>query len=206
MWRGCSTTSSVLACAVVMTGVALAAGLRADVRASKRDAALLKQKVAAINAHAEKPTRAGRRTTVTESEVNSYLVYEAREQIPVGVVDPTVTISGPGRVSGRAVVDLDAVRKQKAPTSLLDPMNYLMGRLAVTAVGTLKTANGVGHFELESASVGSIPIPKILLQEIVSYYSRTPEKPAGISLDDPFALPAGIREIRVERGQAIIVQ
>jgi len=189
-----------------MTGVALAAGLRADVRASKRDATLLKQKVAAINAHAEKPTRAGRRTTVTESEVNSYLVYEAREQIPVGVVDPTVTISGPGRVSGRAVVDLDAVRKQKAPTSLLDPMNYLMGRLAVTAVGTLKTANGVGRFELESASIGSLPIPKILLQEIVSYYSRTPEKPAGIGLDDPFALPARIREIHVDRGQAIIVQ
>ena len=207
MGRGCSTTWSVLACAIVMMiSVASTAGLRADVRASKRDAAMLKQKVAAINAHAEKPTRAGRRTTVTESEVNSYLVYEAREQIPVGVVDPSVTISGTGRLSGRAVVDLDAVRKQKAPTSLLDPMNYLMGRLALTAVGTLKTANGVGHFELESASVGSVPIPKILLQEIVSYYTRTPEKPAGISLDDPFALPARIREIRVERGQAIIVQ
>jgi hypothetical protein len=124
----------------------------------------------------------------------------------VGVVDPTVTIVGPGRLSGRAVVDLDAVRKQKAPTSLLDPMNYLMGRLAVSAVGTLKTADGVGRFALESASVGSVPIPKILLQEIVSYYSRTPEKPGGISLDDPFALPARIREIQVERGQAIIVQ
>lgn len=207
MWRGCSTTSSVLVCAVVMMiAIAPAAGLRADVRASKRDAALLKQKVATITAHAEKPAKVARRTTVTENEVNSYLVYEAREQIPVGVVDPSVTIVGPGRLSGRAIVDLDAVRKQKAPTSLLDPMNYLMGRLAVTAAGTLKTSNGVGHFELESASVGSIPIPKILLQEIVSYYSRTPEKPAGISLDDPFALPARIREIQVERGQAIIVQ
>jgi hypothetical protein len=193
----------VLVFAVVAASIA---GVRADVRASKRDAALLKQKVATITAHAEKPTKAARRTTVTEDEVNSYLVYEAREQIPVGVVDPSVTIVGPGRLSGRAIVDLDAVRKQKAPTSLLDPMNYLMGRLAVTAAGTLKTSNGVGHFELESASVGSIPIPKILLQEIVSYYSRTPEKPAGISLDDPFALPARIREIQVERGQAIIVQ
>ena len=197
------TNASVLVFAVVAASIA---GVRADVRASKRDAALLKQKVATITAHAEKPTKVARRTTVTENEVNSYLVYEAREQIPVGVVDPSVTIVGPGRLSGRAIVDLDAVRKQKAPTSLLDPMNYLMGRLAVTAAGTLKTSNGVGHFELESASVGSIPIPKILLQEIVSYYSRTPEKPAGISLDDPFALPARIREIQVERGQAIIVQ
>jgi len=81
-----------------------------------------------------------------------------------------------------------------------------MGRLAVTAVGTLKTANGIGHFALESSSVGSVPIPKILLQEIVSYYSRSAEKPGGISLDDPFPLPARIREIQVDRGQAIIVQ
>ena len=106
--------------------------------------------------------------------------------MPAGVVEPSMTIARHRPPVGRAVVDLDAVRKQKAPTSLLDPMNYLMGRLPVTATGVLTTSNGVGRFELESASVGSVPIPKILLQEIVSYYSRTPEKPAGISLDDPF--------------------
>ena len=203
MWREASATSTVVVCAL---GLASIVSLRADVRASKRDAALLKQKVATINDRAAKPSNVARRITVTESEVNSYLVYEARDQIPVGVVDPSITVIGPGRLSARAVVDLDAVRKQKAPTSLLDPMNYLMGRLAVTAVGTLKTANGVGRIELESSSVGSVPIPKILLQEIVSYYSRSAEKPAGISLDDPFPLPARIREIQVERGQAIIVQ
>jgi hypothetical protein len=180
--------------------------LDADVRTSRRDAATLKQKVATITAQAERPAKVARRTIVTETEVNSYLAYDAGEQIPAGVVDPAIAVLGTGRLSARAVVDLDAVRKRKAPTSLLDPMNYLMGRLAVTAVGTLKTSNGIGRFDLESSSVGSVPVPKILLQEIVSYYSRTPEKPAGISLDDPFPLPARIREIQVERGQAIIVQ
>lgn len=174
--------------------------------ASKRDADLLRQKVAAINAQGERPATSGRRTTVTENEVNSYLVYDAKDQIPAGVVEPTVTIVGTGRVSGRAVVDLDAVRKAKASASILDPTNYLTGRLPVTAVGVLTTQNGMGRFQLESASVGGIPVPKILLQEIVSYYSRTPDKPAGIGLDDPFALPSRIREIQVERGQAIIVQ
>jgi hypothetical protein len=195
--------SSVLVCTL---GLVTFASLRADIRTSKRDAASLKQKVAAITAQGERPSTVARRTIVTESEVNSYLVYDAGNQIPVGVVEPSIAVVGSGRLSGRAVVDLDAVRKQKAPTSLLDPMNYLMGRLAVTAVGTLRTSNGIGRFELESSAVGSVPIPKILLQEIVSYYSRTPEKPAGIGLDDPFQLPARIREIKVERGQAIIVQ
>jgi hypothetical protein len=143
---------------------------------------------------------------VTEREVNSYLVFEAKEQLPVGVVSPSVAILGTGRLSGQAVVDLDAVRKAKGPTSLLDPMNYLWGKLPVSAVGVLKTSKGVGHFELESTHINGVPIPKLLLQEIVSYYSRTAEKPAGMSLDDPFALPARIREIQVLRGQAIIVQ
>jgi len=185
---------------------ALAVVVRADVRATKRDAELLRQKVALITAHAEKPTKAGQRTTVTENEVNSYLAFDAKEQLPTGVVEPSVAILGTGRLSGRAVVDLDAVRRQKNPTSLLDPMNYLTGRLPVAAQGVLKTSNGVGHFELESASISGLPIPKLLLQEIVSYYSKSPDKPSGINLDDPFALPARIREIQVGRGQAIIVQ
>ena len=184
----------------------ITAMLEAGQRASKRDAELLRQKVATISAHGERPGKQGRRTTVTEGEVNSYLVYDAKPQLPAGVVEPTVTILGTGRLSGRAVVDLDAVRHARASQSWFDPTNYLTGRLPVSATGRLKTSNGVGQFELESASVGGVPIPKILLQEIISYYTRTPEKPSGIDLDDPFALPARIREIQVERGQAIIVQ
>jgi hypothetical protein len=199
MWRS-ALTASLLAVSL------LAAAPRADIRTSKKDAALLREKVATITAHGEKAVKQPRKTILTENEVNSYLVYDAKEQLPVGVVDPWLSAVGPGRVSGRAVVDLDAVRKARNATSLLDPMNYLFGRLPVSAVGTLKTSNGVGRFELESASVGSVPIPKMLLQEIISHYSRTKENPSGLSLDDPFQLPSRIREIQVERGQAIIVQ
>ena len=193
----------ILAAAVA---AALGVCVRADTRPNRRDSETLKQKVAVINAHAERPTRQGRRTTVTESEVNAYLAYDAGTQIPAGVVEPSVTILGAGRLSGRAVVDLDAVRKSKNATSFWDPMSYLTGRLPVTATGTLKTSNGTGQFVLETAAIGGVPIPKLLLQEIVSYYSRTSSNPAGIGLDDRFALPARIREIQVERGQAIIIQ
>jgi hypothetical protein len=189
-------------CLVAALGVSVAA----DVRTSRQDAAQLKQKVATITAHAERASRQPRRTTVTENEVNSYLVFDAGPQLPTGVVEPSISILGAGRVAARAVVDLDAVRREKNPTSLLDPMNYLMGKVPVSATGVLKTSNGVGRIEFESAAISRLPIPKFLLQEIVSYYSRTAENPAGLNLDDPFALPARIREIQVERGQAIIVQ
>ena len=172
---------------------------------TRADAVSLKRKVAGITQFSDRPERQSRKTTVTENEVNAYLTFDARDQLPSGVVEPAVTIVGAGRVSGRAVVDLDVVRKQKT-RSLLDPMNLASGRLPVTATGVLKTGGGVGRFELESAALGPVPIPKIILQEIVSYYTRTAEHPGGIGLDDPFALPARIFEIQVDTGRAVVIQ
>jgi hypothetical protein len=194
------------AAVVAVLCAGLGAAVRADAGASKRDAQTMKQKVAAITATGARPSKQPRRTMVTENEVNAYLAYDGKGDLPAGVVDPSVSILGTGRLSGRAVVDLDAVRKAGNSTSLFDPRSYLTGHLPVTATGVLRTSHGMGRFELESTSIGGVPIPKLVLQEIVGYYSRTPEKPGGVSLDDAFALPAGIREIQVERGQAIIVQ
>jgi hypothetical protein len=192
--------------ATAVAALAASITVSADVRGSKRDAEVLKLKIVAITAFGERPSGQPRRTIMSESEVNAYLVYEAGPDLPSGIVDPTLTILGSGQLAARAVVDLDAVRKQKNPTSLLDPTYYLTGRLPVTATGVLRTSKGVGRFQLESATVGGVRIPKAVLQEIVGYYSRTPDKPDGISLDDPFALPSNIREIQVEPGQAIIIQ
>ena len=191
---------------VVLVIALLAVNLLAGGAVSRHDAEVLKQKVAQINAYAEKPTKQGRRTTVTENEVNAYLAYDAKDQIPAGVVEPSLSILGGGRVSARAIVDLDGVRKSRNATSFWDPVAYLTGRLPVTATGVLKAQSGQAQLILETAAIAGVPIPKLLLQEIVSYYSRTPGKPSGLGLDDPFPLPSRIREIQVERGQAVIVQ
>ncbi len=168
---------------------------------TRREAAVFQQKVDTVKKEQRK-----RRTVITEDELNAYFLYDAAKDLPAGVVNPSISIMGPGRVSGRAVVDLDAVRKASPPKSLLDPKNLLIGRVPLSATGVLTTSNGTGRFALESANVGNLPLPKLLLDEIVGYYSRSPERPGGLSLDDPFMLPAGIREIQVTRGQAVIVQ
>ena len=144
-------------------------------------------------------------TPMTDSEINSYLRYHAASQIPVGVLEPTLRAAGAGRVSGRAIVDLDVVRKQQE-RGWLDPLGYLTGRLPVTAAGRLTTRDGRGQFDLESAEISGVTIPKGVLQELLSYYSRTPEKPSGINMDAPFELPARIREIHVATGTATVVQ
>ncbi len=178
-----------------------------DPPASRRDADLLKQKIALIAERSSAaPSDQRFQTTVTEQEVNAYLVYEAQDYLPAGVVSPGLTILDAGRVSGRATVDLDQIREERKPTSLLDPMRYLSGRLPVTATGVLRASNGVATFQFESAAISGVPVPKLLLQQIVGFYSRSPTRPSGFSLDDPVALPARIREIQLQRGQAIVIQ
>jgi hypothetical protein len=194
-----------LIAALALTATA-AAATEAQVRPTRRDAETMKQKVAAIVAHGELASKQPRRTTINESEANGYLAFELGDTLPAGVVNPSVTAPGEGRLTGRAVVDLDAVRKAGKSTSLLDPRSYLTGTVPVTATGFLRAASGRGRFELESATIGGVPIPKWLLQEIVSHYSKSPDDPDGIGLDDQFELPSRIREIQVQRGHAIVVQ
>lgn len=144
-------------------------------------------------------------TVVSDVEVTSYLRYHARDQIPTGIVEPMLTADGDGIVSGRAIVDLDAVRTQKQ-RGWLDPAGYLTGKLPLVVRGRLTTAHGVGRFTLQSAELSGVSVPKTLIQELLSYYSATPEDPDGINMDDPFELPSRIREIRVAPGTATIVQ
>lgn len=185
------------------------AALTAAAALSPQDADAFARKVAIISQQGTMKTArtaVPRRTPVSESEVNSWFAYRARPLLPVGMTEPQITILGGGRVSGAATVDLDAVARTKRSGSLVDPWNLLGGRLPVTVSGLLHTQNGQGRFELQNASISGVPIPKSLLQELVSYYSRTDDHPQGVSLDEPFALPAGIRQIEVAQGQAIVIQ
>lgn len=144
-------------------------------------------------------------TQLTDAEVTAYLRHHARDQVPTGIVEPTLIALGEGRVGGKAIVDLDAVRSQKQ-RGWLDPLAYLTGKLPLAATGTLITQDGVGRFQLESAELSGVTIPKSVVQELLTFYSRTPEDPDGINMDDPFDLPSGIREIRVRKGDAMVIQ
>ena len=195
--------------------VALVLPLAAQTRLSKQDADRFQSKLGRINSFASQPRAralvngsaapASQTTQLTDTEVNAYLHYHLKDQVPAGVVDPSLTALGEGRVRGAAVIDLDAVRKQKQ-RAWTDPMSYMTGKLPLTASGLLITQNGVGRFQLEAAEISGISIPKSLVQELLSYYSKSPENPSGISMDDPFELPARIKEIRVGKGEAMVVQ
>jgi hypothetical protein len=149
---------------------------------------------------------APQRTSFTEAEVNSWFTYRSREVLPTGVTDPRVTIVGDGKLRAAATVDLEAIARRRATGRALDPWSYLGGRLPVTLSGVLRTQNGIGQFELEEAAVSGVPVPTSVLQDIVAYYSRTSDDPEGLRLNDPFTLPAQIKQIEVAPGQAVVVQ
>jgi hypothetical protein len=151
-----------------------------------------------------RPDRA-RRTVVTEAETNAYLRLKLGSTLPAGLVDPYIAALGEGRVSATAILDLDAVRRADAKGTL-ELSQLLTGRLPVSVTGVLKTRSGIATFGLESVSIAGIPVPKVLLQQLVTHYTRSAEHPDGVGLDAQFVLPAGIREIDIQSHQAVIVQ
>jgi hypothetical protein len=184
--------------------VVFVCGLSAAEPVSRKDAARLQAKLDRIAKNGE--NRAKATTAVTEAEANSYLQYELADKIPAGVTEPWVSLLDNGRVAGTVTVDLASVAKSRKSTGMLDPFNFLTGSMPVAVNGVLKTSNGVGTFTLESAQISGVPVPAWVVQEIVSYYSKSASAPNGVSLDKPFALPSGIREIQLTKGQALVVQ
>jgi hypothetical protein len=178
---------------------ALAAGT-----ATPQQADAFERKMNVVIQRGAAPPR-GARTEFGGDEVNAYLQLRLISRFPAGVTDPAVSLVGDGRMSGRAIVDLDGIR-QKSSGGWFDPTSYLGGRLPVTATGTLKSASGRGELALERVEISGIPVPITLLQELVTYYTRSPEFPNGVSLSEPFDLPARIQQIEIAPNRATVVQ
>lgn len=171
------------------------------VNTSRPQADSFAKKLAIIKQHSAESSRTSRRTTVTEGELNSWFVYRAPALLPVGVKDPRVTVVGNGKLVGVVTVDLDDVGKSKSGA-----WNVLGGRVPISLSGVLRTKDGRGQFDLQSADISGVPVPRFLVQEILSHYTRDEDRPNGVRLDDPFALPASIKQIDVGSGQAVILQ
>jgi len=199
----CTTGLALLLCAGAL-GAAVQGPFPAPAR---KEAERLSQKVVSIRAHAQQTDSARRvlRTVLTESEVNAYLFWDPDDALPAGITEPRLELAGEGRVSARAVVDLTAIRTQRE-RGWLDPLAYVGGRVPVTASGVIRARDGLATLDLTGATVAGVSVPKSVLQELVSYYTRSPQFPEGVDLDAPFPLPASIREVRVGKGEATVIQ
>lgn len=200
------TVRFIVAAAVALTGVVSAQAPSAG----KRDSERVQKNVTAMLVRAATPPARGKavpplRTTFSDREINAWLAEDGKANLPPGLIGPQVTFTGPGKVVVRGVVDLDAVRKSRE-RGWLDPFAYLNGLMTISLNGVLSGTGGQGTFDVESAMLGNVPVPKLLLQELITYYSRSPQFPDGIILTKPFPLPAGVRDLAIQRGSATVVQ
>lgn len=171
----------------------------ADTANAKLQAIIAPAKTARGNA---KPP--GRRTTLSQTELNAYLKYKAT-WLPTGLTEPSVQFVGANRIATLVTADLDGVRKRSSG-GWFDPTAYLSGRLPVHVTGTLTTGDGRGRFALERATVDGIPVPKLFIDELLAFYTRSTENPQGVRLEEPFELPSEIDRIDVTAGHATVIQ
>jgi hypothetical protein len=186
--------------------LSLAASSTAAVQLSKEQGDRLERKIDEITKNAATDPVRSKRTPMSELEVNSYLNFNLKDKIPRGLANPQITIVGDGQLAGRVFVDIDEFKRHRNAGGILDPLSYVSGQVPVTARGVLRTQEGKGRFQLASAEILGVPLPKPILQELVTFFSRTPENPNGFNIDAPFNLPAKIREVAVNRGEAVVVQ
>lgn len=166
----------------------------------------LARKIEEINRNALAEPVRPKRTPMTEPEVNSYLAYNLKDKIPRGLAKPEIRMVGVGQLAGQVWVDMDEFKRGRGPGGIMDPLSYISGQVPVTARGVLRARDGRGQFQLTAAEINGVPVPKPIVQELVSFFSRTPANPNGFDLDAPFNLPAKIREILVNQGAAVMVQ
>jgi hypothetical protein len=173
---------------------------------SPQDGDRLQAKIDAIvkNAAATPPRRG--EFVIPEREANSYLAFNLKTQMPKGLTKPEITMIGDGALAARVLVDMDEVKQRRQSRSFIDPLSYLSGEVPLNARGILRTREGRGQLHLRSADIAGVPLPKPLLQELVSFFSRNPQNPKGFDIDAPFDLPSNIREISVKSGESLVIQ
>jgi hypothetical protein len=192
----------------LLAAASLGAGAAHAQEPTPAEADSMQAKVERVAAVAETPRSADApplHTTFTEREMNSYLALEGPTFLPAGIARPQVQLGDGGRVRARAIVDLDAVRRSRE-RSAFDPLSYLTGAVEVVATGRAEGRDGRGLIRYESATVGGVTVPKTVAQELLRFYTSTPERPRGFAFDEPFVLPAGLRDVSVERGAATVTQ
>ena len=183
----------------------VANGMQAADSLTSDDGAKLEEKLVSILRHADTAEPEEQITSLLEGEINAYLRFQGAARLPIGLTEPKLQIGEGGIVSAEAVVDLNLIREQRA-RDWLDPLQYLAGRLPVTASGRVRSGDGLAEVDIESVTLAGVPVPVQVLQELVGYYTRTPDHPNGTRLDEPISLPYRIAELRLSPGRAIIVQ
>ena len=134
---------------------------------------------------------------VSEVELESYLLFELREDIPArldyadvqltdGAVAADTKLTFAPDATGNAVMDL-----------------LIAGTHNLFVKGKLAASGKQGKFQLEEVKVDGIPVPNILIETLITKYVK-PKYP-DVDLNAPFEMPWGIESLVITPGKTTIV-
>ena len=193
----------VLSGAVILAAILFAA---TDAQSPQAQADATHGKLMKVIEAGQSSKDTGRRTVLTEAEMNAYLQYRAQSWLPTGITNPRLDFIGGNRVAIFVVADLDNVRR-KSSGGWFDPTAYLSGRLPVQATGTLTTERRPGQVRSRTGDGRRHPGAAVVHRRAAG--ATTPARrrsPTACRLDEPFILPAAIDRIDIRADQATVVQ
>ena len=165
---------------------------------SPKAAKTLQQKIDAIKAAEDDPKhKDGTVVELSESELESYLLYSLKEEIPAQVDSADVQLA-------QDVVALDTqitFTNNATGNPVVDAL--LGGTHNLFVKGKFIAHERRGKFDLQEVRVDGIPVPNVLIQTLIKKYVN-PKYPE-VDLNEPFEMPYGIEELKVEPAKATVV-
>ncbi len=173
------------------------AGFETEV--SPRAATVLQEKIDAIKNSENSPHHkpGSSRIQVSEAELESYLIYSLQDDIPAKVDSAKVDL-------GQDTVGLDTQLTFTANATGNPMVDALVGGTHnLLFKGKLVAGHARGKFDLQEVRVDGIPVPNIFIQTLFKKYVK-PNYPEA-DLNEPFDIPWGIEELKIQPGKAIVV-
>jgi hypothetical protein len=133
-----------------------------------------------------------REIVISESELNSYIAYRIENEHEEIMKTLRLKLFPGNKVEGMAHVDL---RGQKAPS-------YIRPEMDIFFAADLLVANGAVKVDMKKLFVGNEPI-QLRILDIIMAISAALQKSEATSLNDWYALPYGIKDVKILKGQAL---
>lgn len=189
---------------IALTGVVAFRSIAAkegafETEVSPRAAKVLQEKIDAIKNSENSPQhkRGSSRVQLSEAELESYLMYSLQEDIPAKVDSATVDLA-------QDTVGLDAQLTFAANATGNPMVDALVGGTHnLLFKGKLVADHARGKFDLQEVRVDGIPVPNIFIQTLFKKYVK-PNYPDA-DLNEPFDMPWGIEELKIQPGKATVV-
>jgi hypothetical protein len=184
---------------IAFYGIAASGQSHSSKNISERAAQSLQWKIDAIKKAADTPghKHGSSRTQLSESELQSYVFYSLKDDIPAQLDSVNVQLD-------EDTVGCDTQVTFNSNATGNPVWDALVGgthNLSLKA--KLIGREGRGKFDLQAVQVDGIPVPNVLIQALIKRYVK-PKYPE-VDLNEPFDLPWEIQEVKLEPGKATVI-